>query len=145
MVGSVPAVAADREEGNDMIELNPENVRFIIQKAREFQIDEDTADVESPPDLEDVEALEAHEAELDEDLSEDELMAVIEDLEPDQQMSLVALMWLGRGDYDIDEWSAALEDAREAWNERTARYLIGTPQLAEYLEEGLALHGYDVD
>ena len=78
MVGSVPAVAADREESNDMIELNPENVRFIIQKAREFQIEEDTADVESPPDLEDVEALEAHEAELDEDLSEDELIAQIE-------------------------------------------------------------------
>jgi len=128
-----------------MIELNPDNVRFIIQKAREFQVEGDTEDVESPEDLEDLAALEAHEADLDEDLSEDELTAAIEDLEPDQQISLVALMWLGRGDYEVEEWVQALEDARDAWNNRTARYLIGTPQLADYLEEGLALHGYDVD
>jgi len=127
------------------IELNPENVRFIIQKAHEFQVEEDSEDVESPVDLEDLEALEAHEHEMDEDVSEDELMAAVDDLEPDQQMALVALMWLGRGDYEFEEWPQALEDARDAWNNRTARYLIGTPQLADYLEEGLALHGYDVD
>ena len=127
------------------IELNPENVRFIIQKAHEFQVEEDSEDVESPVDLEDLEALEAHEHEMDEDVSEDELMAAVDDLEPDQQMALVALMWLGRGDYEVEEWPQALEDARDAWNNRTARYLIGTPQLADYLEEGLALHGYDVD
>ncbi len=127
------------------IELNPENVRFIIQKAHEFQVEEDSDDVESPVDLEDLEALEAHEHEMDEDVSEDELMAAVDDLEPDQQMALVALMWLGRGDYELDEWPQALEDARDAWNNRTAQYLIGTPQLADYLEEGLALHGYDVD
>jgi hypothetical protein len=128
-----------------MIELNPENVYFIIQKAREFQVEEGDDDLESPADLEDLEALEAHEHEMDEDVSQDELMAAIDDLEPDQQISLVALMWLGRGDYEIEEWAEALEDARDAWNNRTARYLIGIPQLADYLEEGLALHGYETD
>lgn len=127
-----------------MIELNPENVRFIIQKAREFQVEEHTEDIDSPPDLEDTEALEAH-GDMAEDVSDAELVAVIDDLEPDQQMCLVALMWLGRGDYDIDEWDDALEDARAAWNTRTAQYLLGTPQLADYLEEALQLHGYDGD
>ena len=124
------------------IELNPDNVQFIIQKAREFQVHEDSDDVESPADLAD---LEGHQSDLDEDLSEDELLAVIDDLEPDQQMALVALMWLGRGDYEFEDWPQALEDARDAWNNRTAAYLIGTPQLADYLEEGLVLHGYDID
>jgi len=126
-----------------MIELNPENVRFIIQKAREFQVEEHTEDVESPADLEDMEALEAHGEEQDEDLSQNELIAVIDDLEPDQQICLVALMWLGRGDYDIEEWDSALADARAAWNLRTAPYLLGEPMLADYLEEALQLHGYD--
>ena len=128
-----------------MIELNPENVYFIIQKAREFQVEEGDDDLESPADLEDLEALEAHEHEMDEDVSQDELMAAIDDLEPDQQISLVALMWLGRGDYEIEEWAEALEDARDAWNNRTARYLIGITELADYLEEGLARHGYETD
>ena len=128
-----------------MIELNPDNVRFIIQKAREFQVEGNNDDVESPADLEDIEALEAHEHEMSEDVSEDELLAVIDDLEPDQQISLVALVWLGRGDYDIEEWAEAVDDARDAWNQRTGRYLIGIPQLADYLEEALQLHGYDSD
>jgi hypothetical protein len=71
-----------------------------------------------------------------------ELKATIDDLEPDQQVSLVSLMWLGRGDYAVDEWARALADARGSWNERTADYLIGTPLLADYLREGLDQLGY---
>lgn len=128
-----------------MIELNPENVRFIIQKSREFQVDHEADDVESPADLEDLDALEAHDADLDEELADDELVAAIDDLEPDQQIELVALMWLGRGDYDIEQWGETLADARAAWNGRTADYLLGTPLVADYLEEGLSLHGYELD
>jgi len=135
---------ADFEEDKPVIDLNPENVRFIIQKSREFQLEESNEDVESPADLEDMAALEAH-GDMSEDVSEDELVAVIDDLEPDQQIALVALMWLGRGDYDIEEWDSALADARDAYNGRSAQYLIGTPQLADYLEEGLQMHGYDLE
>jgi hypothetical protein len=127
-----------------MIELNPENVRFVIQKAREFQTEEGDGADDSAADLDDLEALE-REAADEEDLSQDEMTAAIRDLEPDQQICLVALMWLGRGDYDIDDWDSALEDARAAYNARSAEYLIGTPLLADYLEEGLQLHGYDLE
>ncbi len=47
-------------------------------------------------------------------------------------------MWLGRGDYSLEEWQSALERAGESWNERSAEYLIRTPLLADYLSEGLA-------
>lgn len=105
-----------------MLNLNAETVRFIIDKAHEFQMLG-----ESPGD----DSVEGR------DPAYAELKATIDDLEPDQQISLVSLMWLGRGDYAVDEWERALVHARESWNERTAEYLIGTPLLADYLTEGL--------
>jgi hypothetical protein len=51
-------------------------------------------------------------------------------------------MWVGRGDFSVEEWPAALEEAADSWNEYTAEYLIAHPLLADYLEEGLAAFGY---
>lgn len=76
------------------------------------------------------------------DFTYQELRLTINDLEPDQQVCLVALMWLGRGDFILEEWSDALEQARAAFTARTAEYLISTPLVADYLEEGLHAHGY---
>jgi hypothetical protein len=104
------------------LNVNTETVRFIIDKAHEFQmLGEDAAD-------DSVEERNPAYAEL---------KATIDDLEPDQQISLVGLMWLGRGDFTADEWERALTDARASWNERAAEYLIGTPLLADYLAAGL--------
>ena len=74
-----------------------------------------------------------------------ELKSMIEDLEPDQQVQLVALMWLGRGSFSIDEWEDALQEAGDSWTKTTADYLIGTPLLANYLEEGLTELGYSAE
>jgi hypothetical protein len=52
-------------------------------------------------------------------------------------MSLVALMWVGRGDYELEEWDEALKFAEETWTDHTAEYLVGTSLLADYLAEGL--------
>jgi len=110
--------------------LNLETVRFIIDKAHEFQmLDADVAD----------------DSDGGSDPAYAELKATIDDLEPDQQISLVGLMWLGRGDYSAEEWQRALQDARDQWNPRTADYLIGTPLLADYLREGLDRLGATLD
>ena len=65
-------------------------------------------------------------------------------LNADEQASLVALMWVGRGTFDADE----LEDAKaQAIAEATApteEYLMGIPALAEYLEDGMDALGIDV-
>ena len=73
------------------------------------------------------------------DMTYQELRNIINDLEPDQQTQLVALMWLGRGDFSDEEWEDALEQAGDNWNNRTAEYLLATPLLADYLEEGLSM------
>jgi hypothetical protein len=99
---------------------------------------------EAPESLADDEAFERL-TEYHGDPSYIELRNLIEDLEPDQQRTLVALMWLGRGDYDLDDWDEALSYAAEADSVSTVDYLIATPLLADYLEEGLSLHGYEED
>ena len=118
------------------LELNRETVAFIIDKAHEFHVKEGVTIPEeslSPSDDWGRQALAAH----GDDPGVQELRNTIDDLEPDQQVMLVALMWVGRGDYALEEWDDALAHARDSWNKRTADYLIGTPMLADYLAEGL--------
>jgi hypothetical protein len=54
-------------------------------------------------------------------------------------------MWLGRGDFGIEQWESALAEAQRDWTTRTADYLLTTPLVAEYLSEGLSLLGYDCE
>lgn len=127
-----------------MIDLNPMTVRNIISYAREFQAESSMAAEEEPTSLKDDQAFERL-VEWHGDIRYTELKNAIEDLEPDQQQTLVALMWVGRGDYEINEWEDALAYASEAASVATTSYLIATPLLADYLEEGLSLHGHDDD
>lgn len=126
------------------IEINPETVCFLIDRAHEFQTAEGGPDmVDTGLDVAD-EDFAASPLETAEESNPvySEMVSTIGDLEPDQQVCLVALMWLGRGDYSLDEWGVALEAAGQAFNNRTADYLISTPLLGDYLQEGLSLHGY---
>ena len=70
-----------------------------------------------------------------------QLAGFIRDLNVDEQIDLVALMWLGRGDGDLGVWRELHAQAAQAHNSRTASYLIGTPMLADYLEEAMTQFG----
>ncbi len=74
-----------------------------------------------------------------------ELKGFISMLNVDEQVSLVALMWIGRGSYGPDELDEALETARAERVNPTADYLLGIPMLSDYLEEGLEKLGYSVE
>lgn len=124
-----------------MLEINPEIVSQIIDRAREFHVKESVTFSDEPLSPSEDWARQVLAAHKD-DPTFDELIETINDLEPDQQVELVALVWLGRGDYSIEEWQDVLEQARDSWNTRTAEYLVGTPMLADFLAEGLDLHGY---
>lgn len=124
-----------------MLNVNPEIVCTIIQMAREFHAKEDVVFPESPGGHGDDWAMQVL-ANHFEDATYQEFKLAIDALEPDQQAELVALMWVGRGDYSGDEWEQAKEDATDRANERTADYLIATPLIPDYLEEGLAELGY---
>lgn len=124
-----------------MINVNPELVCSMIVRAREFHAKEAVVIPEQPLSPSDDWARQIL-ADHADDPTYEELKLGIEDLEKEQQATLVALMWLGRGEFGIEEWESALSQARDSWTEHTADYLISTPLLASYLEEGLSLHGY---
>ena len=78
-----------------------------------------------------------------------ELSGFIRDLNMDEQIDLVALMWLGRGDGDVDEWDDLRDRAIEARAEykaprrETVRYLLGEPMLGDLLADGMDKLGID--
>lgn len=70
--------------------------------------------------------------------TENQIRGVIEGLNFDEQADLVALVWIGRGDFEPEEWPAALRRAHERHLHSTATYLMGMPNVGDLLEEGLA-------
>ena len=125
-----------------MFNINPETVCFIITKARQFQAKEEVVIVEVPYSPSDDWARQVLANHID-DPSVQEVKATIRDLEPDQRAELVALMWLGRGDYLLSEWDSVKADAAESLVDITdpGAYLLSHPLVADYLLEGLIQHG----
>ncbi|HEY7663663.1 MAG TPA: DUF3775 domain-containing protein [Xanthobacteraceae bacterium] len=131
---------APADEEGATLSISPEKVCFIIIKAREFDAKDAVTEPDpgsNPSDDKDVAVLEDHR----DDPVVEELTAFINALSEDEQIDLVALVWLGRDDYTASDWPAVREEAARAHNERTAEYLLGTPMLGDFLEEGLALLG----
>ena len=120
------------------LSISPEKAFFIIAKAR--QSDNKAGESDLVTDLSDDDASYGLEDDS-KDTDRSELSGFIRGLNIDEQIDLVALMWLGRGDGDIDNWRDLRAEAARAHNNRTASYLIGTPMLADYLEEALSQFG----
>ena len=124
--------------------ISPEKVAAIIAKARQFDVKDVVTDPDSGSNASDdamLSVLEDHAS----DPSRAELAAMISGLNEDEQIDLVALAWLGRGDGDIDDWQDIRGEANRAHNRRTARYLIGMPLLSDYLEEALSQFGHSAE
>lgn len=127
-----------------MLNINPEIICFIILKAREFLAQEDISLPEEPINPGGELAVQALSDHID-SLCFEEIEATVKDLEPDQEAELVALMWLGRGDYELDEWPTAIEEAEAEMTDHTAQYILAHPMAADHLLEGLIQHGYSCD
>ncbi len=122
-----------------MPDINTDKVCFVILKAREFDVKVGVVEPNpggSPIDGEGLDVLQDYA----EDPTYQEVKVFIDNLNEDEQIDLVALTWLGRGDYGATEWDDARAEAQRARDEHghTADYLLGAPLLGDYLEEGLA-------
>ncbi|MEK4032355.1 DUF3775 domain-containing protein [Methylocystis sp. IM3] len=131
-----------------MPDINSEKVCFVIVKARELECEDEgvEADASNPADDKSISVLteEAYET------VRSELTEYIDAMDEDEQCELVALAWVGRGDYTRDEWPAAVAAARERHSGSTSEYLLGIPLLASLLENGLeevgeSCEGYAAD
>ena len=131
-------------EDDSPLTISPEKVCFIIVKFKEFDAKDPVTEPDpgsNPSDDKDIGVLEAHR----DDPVEEELTSLINSLSEDEQIDLVALAWLGRDDYAASDWPAVREEASRAHNKRTAQYLLGTPLVGDFLEEGLSMLGYSCE
>ena len=71
------------------------------------------------------------------DRAEPELRAFIDRMSEDEQAELVALMWIGRGSFEPEDWDEALATATREATTPCADYLLGTPHLSDHLENAL--------
>jgi hypothetical protein len=127
-----------------MLGINPATVCFLISKAKEFHAKEQVVIPEVPTSPTEDWGLQVL-ADHADDATFLEFKNTINDMEPEQQLNVVALMWVGRGDFEPEDWDQALEEAKENWTPRTAEYLIAHPLLPDFLEEGLSLLDYSCE
>ena len=126
-----------------MLQIAPEKVAHVIVRAREYDVKVAPWDDHGSRERED--EVESILEDAPGDLIGRELKVFIDGLNVDEQISLVALMWIGRGTYEREELEEAIETARAERVNRTSAYLLGIPLLADYLEEGLQKFNYSAD
>ncbi|MGJ4884527.1 MULTISPECIES: DUF3775 domain-containing protein [unclassified Bradyrhizobium] len=124
------------------LSISPEKVAFVVTKIHKHEME--ATEPELLADLADDDAAPGTAGRgLNTDRSE--LVSFIRGLNVDEQIDLVTLMWLGRGDGSLDNWDELRAQAAQAHNNRTATYLIETPMLGDYLEEALSEFGLSLE
>lgn len=121
--------------------ISTETVCWVIARARAFDAKE-AGDGDADPDEDDPEA---HLLEEEGDTIAEELRDAIGEMNEDEQAALIALAWIGRGEFDVSEWDEAVRTAKERNLRNADDYLVGMPLLGDYLEEGLSAFGLSCD
>jgi hypothetical protein len=135
------------EHGMPELNISREKVTFLIERAREFDakdVPADTGSGSNPTDDDEIDVLE----DTNSDPVARELSSFIRAMNEDEQIDLVALIWLGRGDAGIEDWNelrARSAERRSGYRSprlETVRYVLGEPLLGDLLAEGLGRFGY---
>lgn len=115
--------------------VSEETLAAIIVEAHAFNamvVETDENEASNDIDDDEISALEDQE----DNPTEQILIEMIQSLSIDEQETLVALAWMGRGDFGSDEWDEARSTAADRDNGDVAHYLAGMPMLGDYLEAG---------
>lgn len=127
-----------------MLALSLERLEYLIAKAKEFDvevpIEPDAVSGQNASDDDEREAM----LETPDNPAEQELRDAIAGLGTAERHELLALMWVGRGEYAVDEWPEALRQASRTADTKLTDYLVGTPLLGDYLGEGASILGLSV-
>lgn len=115
--------------------ISLEKVCFVIAKARELDV---KVAPEELDDASDEDMMRRILEDYADDPTLEELRSFLLEQNDDELKELLALAWLGRGDFAIEEWRDGLGRVGDVRQHHTADYLLGTPLLADFLEEGLA-------
>jgi hypothetical protein len=133
---------AGTEEDRGMPELaiSVEKVGFLIEKTREFDVKEAETDPDSGSNPTDDDMIDVLEDDGSDPVAQ-EISGFINAMTEDEQIDLIALMRLGRGDGSIEDWNDLRREAAEVRGRSTSRTLLGEPLVSDYLAEGLDAFG----
>ena len=120
--------------------ISSEKVCYVIVKAREFDAKEG-APYENPggnaTDDGDHQIL----SEQPDDSVYEELLSFFESMSEEEICEMHAMVMLGRGDVDMDNWADAMQNARDDLDESTPQNLLQIPLISDYLAEALNQFG----
>ena len=115
----------------------------LILRARAIDVKEGVTDPDSgsnPIDDGNLDSLTS----APDDATEEEVREFISGLNEDERHDLIALVYIGRGDMEPEEWVEAVRLAREREDRgslSTADWLLGIPNLGDLLDEGINAMG----
>ncbi|HXP78018.1 MAG TPA: DUF3775 domain-containing protein [Stellaceae bacterium] len=123
-----------------MLTIPLQQIAAIIAAARDCEVEEKAlarADRKSGAERRDRESDATPEA--------DRLLDLVADLTSTELNELVALAWMGRGDFEPEAFPAALQQATKIISTHPAEYVARLPGLADYLRSALTSLGYRVE
>ncbi len=123
-------------EIEEMLEISPDKVAHVILRSREVDVKTGAWDEDSEPDSVDADG-ETILEDLPGDATRQELKEFLDGLNEDEQASLIALAWIGRGTYAPGELDEAMATAKAEHGGNATAYLFSLPLLPDYLEDAL--------
>ena len=120
--------------------ISVDKIGFLIEKTREFDVKEAATDPDSGSNPTDDDMIDVLEDDGSDPVAQ-EISGFINAMTEDEQIDLIALMRLGRGDGSIEEWNDLRREAAEVRGRSTSRTLLGEPLVSDYLAEGLDAFG----
>ena len=126
--------------GRDTIDVSLDKLAQIVLLARAYDAQTSESDPDEGSNPSDDHLVSVLEAQADNPIAQ-ELREAIEGLSDDEQAVLVALTWIGRGDFECEEFEKAVTTALERRQGSTVDYLVGIPLLGDLIEQGAASCG----
>jgi hypothetical protein len=122
------------------LRINPDKVCGFLQAARESaaKIPATTGDRTTTGDDSPLTFMEDN---GEQDTAREQMVEFVGGLNVEEQVDLLALIYLGRGDFDLAEWDSALTEARDRIAAGDADFMIGDRALPAYLGEALDAFG----
>jgi hypothetical protein len=120
--------------------ISAEKVGFLIEKTRKFDVKEGVSDPDSGSNGADDKMIDVLEDDGGDPVVR-EITGFINAMTEDEQIDLVALMRLGRGDGSVEEWDDLRREAADGYDGHTVSTLLGEPLVSDYLAEGLEEFG----
>jgi len=126
-----------------MLTINLDTVLWVVNLTREFHAKEEVVFPDNSMEGNDDDWAMQMLADHGSDLTLQELRSGLQGLDRELQAELLALKWIGRGDYGPEEWEDVLQEAIDNWSPEVMDRLIATPLISEYLLEGLDALGIE--